>query len=734
MKKNYITLIAILWVFSMLKAQSSFLQPCPGYKANDLFPAVNYSVFDVSPYFLIAGDDDTICRFNIETNALIQKYGKPAGYNAFAAFVTLSPDGAVIWAGYSTTGNIDDRIYAIDVQTGVWTMKAVLAANFDLAFYNNFMLVSALNSANWGDPNCIFVLDQNGSNNHHKIIETGGSPAGLAVSNTGDLLYATSFFSQPNALYRWSSSDMTNVINNINAGFLTLDDAVKLSDLPQASYDCASDDAANIIFNFNSFSSDKVLAKWNGTTGDGLNFDTIALASDGADWLKTVKTRGDITSHEFGNQIFANSFGRPIAEIHLDYLPQVVSKIPNFSAYETDANFIYNLTAHFADPDDAGDFIYAINGNSSPSIAQVSIDNSDLVIDFLLPGQTNITLEAVSAGQSVSTSFVIGVYPKIEGDYEVAGFGDLSLQPNSFWNGSDLSGGFQSGPLNFPNNYTQSLATWNGWAYSNMADDTTTGYINQYSAITTTGFDVSVSQNPNYGIGFVPIDFVDAENIPIPLYFNDGESHEVKGLFVTNSTYAALTMEWGDDGIEKFGGASGNDPDYFLLSVFGYFNGNISEVLDFYLADYRFDDNAQDYIIKTWQWLELSSLGEVDSLKFTLSSSDVGAYGMNTPPYFCVDQFYIVPQSTAVIENAFSAKLQVNIFPNPATDFIKISFNSDRLAALSFFDMTGNKVFESENFVSGGIIDLKQLVKGSYLLRIQIGNSLTTKRLIKFEL
>jgi hypothetical protein len=60
-------------------------------------------------------------------------------------------------------------------------------------------------------------------------------------------------------------------------------------------------------------------------------------------------------------------------------------------------------------------------------------------------------------------------------------------------------------------------------------------------------------------------------------------------------------------------------------------------VVEFYLADYRFADNRDDYILDTWQYVDLTSLGMIKSLEFTLSSSDIGEWGMNTPAYFAID-------------------------------------------------------------------------------------------------
>ena len=56
-----------------------------------------------------------------------------------------------------------------------------------------------------------------------------------------------------------------------------------------------------------------------------------------------------------------------------------------------------------------------------------------------------------------------------------------------------------------------------------------------------------------------------------------------------------------------------------------------------YLADFTAEAAEEDYILDAWTWVDLSSLGEVSGLQFTLSSSDNGEYGMNTPAYFAID-------------------------------------------------------------------------------------------------
>jgi hypothetical protein len=233
---------------------------------------------------------------------------------------------------------------------------------------------------------------------------------------------------------------------------------------------------------------------------------------------------------------------------------------------------------------------------------------------------------------------------------DIAGFDDLSLAPQSYWNGSSGSGGFQSGPARLNNNYTDwggGYYSWDGWAYSNMTDTTTAGYTNQYSAITGSGLNSN-----NYGISYVQLDYMSGTYDPIPtsLTFTSAAGCKVFGAYFTNTTYAYLSMKDGCFPANKFGGPSGSDPDWFLLTITGKdASGADTNTVEFYLADYRFEDNSEDYIVDDWEYVDLSSLGMVKSLEFSLSSSDTGDFGMNTPTYFAMDNLVCVPEPTTVM-------------------------------------------------------------------------------------
>ena len=67
---------------------------------------------------------------------------------------------------------------------------------------------------------------------------------------------------------------------------------------------------------------------------------------------------------------------------------------------------------------------------------------------------------------------------------------------------------------------------------------------------------------------------------------------------------------------------------------------DVTGVIEFYLADFRFDDNSEDYIIDAWTAVDLSSLGQVKTVEFSVSSSDTGDF-INTPTYFAIDNIAI---------------------------------------------------------------------------------------------
>ena len=205
-------------------------------------------------------------------------------------------------------------------------------------------------------------------------------------------------------------------------------------------------------------------------------------------------------------------------------------------------------------------------------------------------------------------------------------FEDLTLAPDSSWNGSDVSGGFTSGGAAFNNAYDPTWSSWSGYGYSNRTDTTLTGPAGAFNAIPGSGAQGSA----NYGVGYVG-DPTWGGAIPT-ITFPAAQS--VAGFYVTNNNYAYDSMLNGDAFSKKF--AAG---DWFLLTITGKdADGVTVGAVSTYLAQ------GTD-ILNTWMWVDLSGLDSlVKSLEFTLTSSDMGAFGMNTPAYFCIDNIIVGQQ------------------------------------------------------------------------------------------
>lgn len=198
--------------------------------------------------------------------------------------------------------------------------------------------------------------------------------------------------------------------------------------------------------------------------------------------------------------------------------------------------------------------------------------------------------------------------------------------------------GFVSHGVSFNNQYTDfggGYTIWAGFAISNVQNSVTPGYGNQFAAY---------RPSDPLAAGTYAVGYIDSYAPFVPRITFASDVHGVN-LQVANSTYAALSMRDGDAFSKKFGGASGHDPDYFLLTIHGLdAAGAETGSVDFYLADYRFEDDALDRIVSGFTTVDLSGLGSVRALEFTLQSSDSGTFGMNTPAFFVIDDIVAVPE------------------------------------------------------------------------------------------
>jgi hypothetical protein len=305
---------------------------------------------------------------------------------------------------------------------------------------------------------------------------------------------------------------------------------------------------------------------------------------------------------------------------------------------------------------------------------------------------------------------------------QTIGFENVILSPETFNNGATGSGGFIEKGVVFSNEFSGGFATgFSGFSVSNKTDITTVGSVNQYSAFTGGGYNSS-----NYGI-FYPDGTISFA----------GQGVDVDSFKITNTTYAALSMRDGDQFAKKFGsvnnangnpdGTNGND--YFRIWIIAQReNGSKIDSTVFYLADFRFSDNSQDYIVNTWENVDLTFIKEtVYELSFKFESSDNSVYSgvvyANTPTYFAIDDL-VISKSTGLTKSSLSS---VAVYPNPIQNELTISGEN---GLIELFDISG-KLLISKEHNQFSVLNVADLNSGSYLLRLSNENGTMIQKMVK---
>ena len=82
-------------------------------------------------------------------------------------------------------------------------------------------------------------------------------------------------------------------------------------------------------------------------------------------------------------------------------------------------------------------------------------------------------------------------------------------------------------------------------------------------------------------------------------------------------------------------------------------------------------------------------------------------------------------------EKFTNVEQNISIYPNPATDILKINLGNDALQAdvqnIYIYDLKGSLISKTTKFESS--LDIKNLSKGTYFVKIKFSNSVVTKNL-----
>lgn len=224
----------------------------------------------------------------------------------------------------------------------------------------------------------------------------------------------------------------------------------------------------------------------------------------------------------------------------------------------------------------------------------------------------------------------------VHGTAKVATFDDLYLPAESYWWGDTVpnyKNTFYSGSYSFANSMIPYSKTWGLFGYSNKTStsfDPDQFITDQFNSVVGHG----VNGSSNYAVVYPS--HVMGHTMVVPTHKPQGDS--IRGCYVTNNAWVKYVSLHGA-GTNSNGKQDANTPfttgDWVKLTA----KADNGKSVSFYLADYRSSNPADHYLIESWQWLDLRSLGVVKNVTFTMDGNRHNQYGTTIPTYFCMDDF-----------------------------------------------------------------------------------------------
>lgn len=190
--------------------------------------------------------------------------------------------------------------------------------------------------------------------------------------------------------------------------------------------------------------------------------------------------------------------------------------------------------------------------------------------------------------------------------------------------------------------------------------------------------------------------------------------------------------------------------DYYLLSLYYNNNGNYSWAGGFnfmYSGKLYADSDVNFKDLGSWipgKWYNLRI--EIDhvtekNVKYYLDNQLVHTSALgskvvrandlnfefdNDGSGFIVDNIIIADMDQLAVADL--SKKQINIFPNPASDFITIKID-DKINAVKFYNAAGSLIKTAQ--ANSSKIDISSLTKGNYIISIETESGIETKKFIK---
>lgn len=332
-----------------------------------------------------------------------------------------------------------------------------------------------------------------------------------------------------------------------------------------------------------------------------------------------LKDKGAVTALDFateGNAYIDNFSGEPLPLTAACTTPQATVA----SGAKAD------LKAEF----DGG--VYPVTVEWKNAMREV-VANGDNTTTPALDRSGVFYMTATDAWGNTATDAAV-VY--VTGNQFAATMDDNFLAPESFYNGlgkddpsytnPGTSSQFVSGSFAFDTERHTST-WWGGFALSNQTSTVFESYADQFKSAVGSGHN-----SANYAVVYSYTGANYAANVT-----NAADGADVSGFYVTNTANNVNAYVNGDGMSTAPGGFAKGD--WFKMTVNVVKADDTTASMDYYLADYRADNEADHYYLDTWQWVDLRQFGKIKKVTFGFEGTKRNAYGLTTPTYACLDDF-----------------------------------------------------------------------------------------------
>ena len=242
---------------------------------------------------------------------------------------------------------------------------------------------------------------------------------------------------------------------------------------------------------------------------------------------------------------------------------------------------------------------------------------------------TQTTRYSVTVTDAAGSQVTESVYVYVNGLHGEAMVATFEEEPLSSEEPYSQKAPFGSGSFAFSNSYNAEWNSWSGFALAASADTTYTGNFQtqQYNNVVGGGQEQE-GKSKQYVVAYCPGDNPQwgSYNPIVTVMPGSDRKAQLEGVYLTNTAWVKSFATQGD---KNYGRPAFKEGSFFIVTITAD-NGKKVEVP---LIDYR---NKKREVVNDWKWVDLSSLGEVKTLKFSIQSSDSYA-----PSYFAMDNLHI---------------------------------------------------------------------------------------------